>query len=611
MSIQAAIRANIRLDALSYAQKYWEAIDTATSLSCYLMTKYHEYEQLVRKSINPLSYVDPLSFFLDYQSVKILSKYPYLDTKIDTKKVAKSKFDDAESLCRRTNHRFRMRDEGYLFGSSVERVLSNASRKIAHILGDVPSFEQMDFSFGPGAAYGVRGETSVFNKVTSALECSYAMTGILQEFLEEFPGWIPPGIHEVTLIPGSQLTFVPKDAKTDRPICIEPLLNGLMQKGIGTWLRKRLRSFGINLDDQGVNQKLASEAFRCHLATVDFSSASDTIAYRLVMDLLPHSWFEFLEVARCPRYEHEGKWYNFHKFTSMGNAYTFELETLIFYSIAHACCEELGIEVRTGANLSVYGDDVIIPRDAFDLFSEVTVACGFELNQEKSFSKGSFFESCGHDYFDGTFVRPFLLKKRPNKLLPAFYAANTIRRFQSRLKLCIPQRPWESYALACKGGWRRVLESLLRRFDGVYSWVVGCIPRGLRVVGPEGYGDGHLIGELDEAVTSRPSRVTRHRQFDGWWFRSYSERAVKIEISECHPGYALYFTRFQRGDDDDLPRLSSFVEPLDNGSAYTVRNRTRLVLQRILCHSSWQGYKSEFWISSVPHTKETWDCVVR
>jgi hypothetical protein len=73
----------------------------------------------------------------------------------------------------------------------------------------------------------------------------------------------------------------------------------------------------------------------------------------------------------------------------------------------------------------------------------------------------------------------------------------------------------------------------------------------------------------------------------------------------------LYFTRFQRGDDDDLPRLSSFVEPLDNGSAYTVRNRTRLVLQRILCHSSWQGYKSEFWIGSVPHTRETWDCVVR
>lgn len=566
-----------RLDALTYAHKIFEALDTPISLGCHLRLKYGEYRQLVELSIKPQDYVDPRRFFLDYQSVKLLSKYPYLDTGIDTKQVALGKFDDAEDLCRRTNTRFRMRDDGYLFDNRVERVLSNASRKISRILGRVPTLAEMDFSFGPGAAYGVRGETSVYNKVSSALECTYVFAGKLQEFLEEFPGWFPEGIHEVALLPGSQLAFVAKDAKTDRPICIEPLLNGLYQKGVGTWIRKRLKSFGINLDDQGINRKLVSQALELNLATIDFASASDTIAYRLVMDLLPWEWFEFLDVARCPSYEHEGAWKTFQKFSSMGNAYTFELETLIFYALACACCEDLGIEYQTGVNLSVYGDDVIIPRDAYSLFSEASECCGFAINQSKSFREGVFFESCGHDYFDGEFVRPYLIKKRLNKLLPAFYAANTVKRLQRR----VPKGPVSATRNSVA-----VDQALDHRLRDVHAWCVRGIPKTLRVLGPEGYGDGHLISEFDE---SRPSR---HPCWDGWWFRSYTERPVTVEKQEWPMAYALYFTRLPGVVPlTRSPALEKISNAVDNGKGYTVRGRTRLQRTQVFCHGEWQSPK--------------------
>lgn len=564
----------IRLEALSYAQKVWEALDTPVSLGCYLRVKYAEYRQLAELSIKPTDYVDPVSFFKDYQSVKLMSKYPAMDTGIDTRAAALEKFYWAELCCLNTNTRFRSRESGCLFGNRVESVLSNASRKISRILGRVPSLEEMEFSFGPGAAYGVRGETSVFNKVSSALECTYVLTDKLQEFLEEFPGWLPEGIHEVKLIPGSQLTFVPKDATTDRPICIEPLLNGLYQKGLGTWIRRRLKTFGISLDDQGVNQKLASKAQELLLSTVDMKSASDTIAYRLVLDLLPFDWFQELNVARCPSYNLDGAWRTFQKFSSMGNAYTFELETLIFYALACACCEEIGVEFETGVTLSVYGDDVIIPRDAFDLFSEVCEVCGFTVNQSKSFREGAFFESCGHDYFNGCFVRPFIIKKKLNKLLPSFYATNTIKRLQRRF----------SQGTSSFRGYRMgVDQDLCRRLDGVHAWCCRTIPRHLRVYGPEGLGDGHLIAEIDE------SRPTRHPCWDGWWYRTYVDRPVTVAKQEWPMAYALYYTRVQRqGRHDPFDEIPNAV---DNGAGYTVRGRTRVQLIRAFCHSEWHGPK--------------------
>jgi hypothetical protein len=415
MRMHGRVRRRMSMEAVKWATQLWESIDTPVSLSLEILLRYGEFEQVVRKTCNPSDYADPLSFFLDYQAVKALSKFPYLDTGIDRRRKAIDNFLAAEVECAKTNDRIRNQNlpERVLPPSQdVRKVFYLAARKIASILGPVPSLDALDFRFGPGASFGVRGDTSAFKKLTSPLECSFASSQICSEFLSEFPGWIPEGSTPVLQVSGSELSFVPKDAKTDRPICIEPMLNGLMQKGIGSYIRDRLLKFGVNLRRQEINQELARRAYFDGLATVDFQSASDSIAYMLVLDLLPIDWVEFLDISRSPRFYFEGGWYPLQKWSSMGNAYTFELETLIFYALAVSVCTVAGVPYTTGENLHVYGDDVVIPRAAFDLFLEVSTFSGFTINSEKSYVDGNFYESCGADWFMGHNVRPLLLKKR-------------------------------------------------------------------------------------------------------------------------------------------------------------------------------------------------------
>jgi hypothetical protein len=546
-----------------------------------LLFKYGEHRQLAEKKVDPLNYKDPASFYNDYQSVKLLAKYPRLKTGIDTEAVAYKKFLQSEIACMRTNARIRDRDSGEnLFLPHVERIISGAQRKIASILGPVPTLDRFDFRFGPGATFGVRGETSPYNKVIADLECTDAMVGQLSEFLGEFPGWITQDRVDVKIIPGSQLAFVPKDATTDRPICIEPLLNGLMQKGIGSWMRKCLKRYGLDLDDQTVNQGLAERALVRGLSTVDFSSASDTIAYRTVLMLLPIEWVELLDRCRSPNFWDGKHWVSFHKFSSMGNAYTFELETLIFYSIAKACCDELGIRTTIREDISVYGDDVIIPSGAFDLFQEVSEVIGFTINESKSFREGLFFESCGHDYFDGKFVRPFLWKLELTKLTSAFYAANTIRRIARRRNSLLSK------------------EGCDYRFLGVYRRAVGGIPSRLRRKGPEGFGDGHLISDFDEAAPS----LAR----DGWcgyFFDSFQECAILRPPEggvEWPAAYALYSamsasqswdrTVSERALVGDLPNAAAVArlrvaDGIEHSRGYSVRGRTKIKKVRTFCPS--------------------------
>jgi len=87
---------------------------------------------------------------------------------------------------------------------------------------------------------------------------------------------------------------------------------------------------------------------------------------------------------------------------------TNELETLLFLALARATCQYLEV---TSNDVSVYGDDIIIPVEAVPLFTEVLAYSGFTVNQEKSFSVGPFRESCGSDFFLGVDVRPVFIRR--------------------------------------------------------------------------------------------------------------------------------------------------------------------------------------------------------
>lgn len=91
---------------------------------------------------------------------------------------------------------------------------------------------------------------------------------------------------------------VPKSTEIDRVACKEPEINMLLQRCAGTYIRNRLKRVGIDLLDQTNNQSLARKAYSSGLATIDLSSASDSISKSLVMNLLPTDWWSLLDDIR-------------------------------------------------------------------------------------------------------------------------------------------------------------------------------------------------------------------------------------------------------------------------------------------------------------------------
>jgi hypothetical protein len=112
----------------------------------------------------------------------------------------------------------------------------------------------------------------------------------------------------------------------------------------------------------------------------------------------------------------------------MGNATTFPVETLVFWAIAVSCCmfyrnkKYYGVAPwritstltlpRDRRDVSVFGDDIILPTEVVPDLFYMLGSIGFSINSEKSyFGKGlSFRESCGGDFFHGRRMRPFFIK---------------------------------------------------------------------------------------------------------------------------------------------------------------------------------------------------------
>lgn len=391
------------------AQQILHALDCPRALSVSIMLKHSMWDEIANLKINPLDYNDSRSFFRAYQSVKLLSKAKWLPTSIDKEGVAKEKFSEAEKLCSRTNDFWRAYRQSKLqLLPGYERIISSARRKIGKVLGDQLYKWTELCDFGPGADGSTkRGMTSAYNKLTDPGDVTIGAYPYLDVFSEIsslsrlFLGDPETRRLRVEISRGNSVTFVPKNAKTDRPIAVEPRWNMFMQKGLGRYLRMRLKYFGVNLDFQGLNQALAIYgSYTGKYATLDLASASDTVSKELVLALLPEPWLTVFGALRSPAYHLDGEWRSYEKWSSMGNGYTFELESLLFWALASSVHEDV----------AVYGDDLIVPSDSFEAIVRVLELAGFSINTEKSFHLGPFRESCGQDAFLGDPVTPIYWK---------------------------------------------------------------------------------------------------------------------------------------------------------------------------------------------------------
>lgn len=195
-------------------------------------------------------------------------------------------------------------------------------------------------------------------------------------------------------------------------------------------IRRRLKLKGVDLDDNSINKHYARIGSRTgSLATIDLSNASDNIHLGLVKALLPERWYRYIWYTRSPVMELlDGSSMDLNKVSTMGNGFTFELESLIFWALARGVLKALRIR---DTRLAVYGDDIVIHHEAFNGLTQVLEELGMVVNTDKSFRSGPYRESCGGYYYLGADLQPFHVRKPVKLLGDACKLANDVLLFSS------------------------------------------------------------------------------------------------------------------------------------------------------------------------------------
>lgn len=499
--------------------------DVPEMQDAFLLIRERRFAELLDINVNYVSWEGrEISQLKDYrQLLGLYQKLEELEIGVDKEEAAFTKWRAAEEACAQTNDFFRKLDSGYNLLPELSRVLYAAREKIKWILGDCPKVADLALSFGPGATTSVaRKMASAQNKLAETPTCSENLlrSSVFSELCRAMPHWLEAHQVRESRIPDlysgyydheyivahvdiatqlSELVFVPKNARTYRSIVLQSTLDTILQKGIGKWIEERLRKHGVDIKVQKRNRLLAflgslrsDEERGCpEIATFDLSSASDTISYWLVKFLLPTDWFNLLLSCRASDVNYNGTVYHLAQFSSMGNGYTFPLETLIFYALTVATISREG-QLRSIAKCySVYGDDIIIPSACKDAVRHTLESCGFVINTDKSFWEGPFRESCGADYFRGIDIRPTYFTN--------LVSAENLYTFYN----------------AC----------FLKGDEEFQDLVLKYIPKELRRYGPPMYGDGHLhSSEVDYYRT----RESRRCGFSGFYFKSFKRKGCHV-----------------------------------------------------------------------------------
>lgn len=381
------------------------------------------------------------------------------------------------------------------------------------IVNTTTIFENLDV--GPGASVHAL-DTSFYSKVGTGRMSStnLGLNKLYQEFCSTRPRWQSAEncrrelSGDVDLVVGSKLSTVPKNAEISRTICTEPLLNMMFQKGIGAvFVRLLQRRYGICYSGEhefmlqpDKNGELARQGSLTGMfSTIDLSSASDSISNVLIDYLFPKEIVSWLKLTRSPSTElPNGDSVVLHMIASMGNGFTFPLQTYIFASIVRSVYEYLSIPIayprgRALGNFGVFGDDIIVTKEATDLVLETLSVLGFVPNIEKTFVDGDFRESCGYDYHLGVNVRPVYLKRYQtlqdkfsllNRLMDwsmrhRVHLTNTLKHMKDMLgtKLCsVPLYANEESGvrmpliLALESGVKTVIHKEIRSCGYLYSY---------------------------------------------------------------------------------------------------------------------------------------------
>lgn len=485
------MRLSVELE--SVVLEYFQDLGTSFSLKCAILWRHGEFEALLRCSARVEDYDSPADYFCAAAAIAFVKKLPgILDNDDARRSAAVTKWFEGESSCYRTNQRLTPFLYNLERDDRIDAHLSGVRAVVRELIGPCPP-ALLSGRHGPGATFTDRGvATSVPHKMSSDPTLTSDAIWFLPQFLGTAWGRFVASERELSFVRGNRFTTVPKTSLIDRSIAIEPSINVFYQLAIGSALRRSLRaSHGWDLDTaQDVHRQVAARAsVTREFATLDLSNASDTVAYNLVKLLLPRSWFEVMDALRSPMTTHPDRpasWVKLEKFSSMGNGFTFELETVLFSAIAIYVSRLHGSEGVLGSDVFVFGDDIIVRDEVVREVTGLLNYLGFTLNKEKSFAGMSpFRESCGADFWNGADVRPSYLKRDPANVQESFGVANRIYQASQRL-------------VAIRGyGLNRAWRFAVSRVPLPYR----------RCFGPSGLGDAVIHGPKDKWFTKRRNSI--------------------------------------------------------------------------------------------------------
>jgi hypothetical protein len=310
---------------------------------------------------------------------------------------------------------------------------------------------------GPGSSVGAVGEDFYTKLFSSPLTTtSIGLYDSYVNYVSQSGEWANAESFrcarygEARIVEGNRLSCVPKNVDISRTICTEPSLNMFFQLGLGDLLVDRLKSFfGIDLSvQQARNRDLAEDGsfdFKVNrsppkdgLVTIDLSKASDSIGLRMLERTFPRDFLAWLRLLRCKETEMpNGDKVQLNMVSTMGNGFTFPLQTMIFCCVVEACNRVNDYPAERGS-WGVNGDDIICGKFVARSVCRLLTLLGFTVNASKSFFEGPFRESCGADFFQGLPVRGVYVKtlKQPHS---RYAVINQLNLWQVRQGLNLPR----------------------------------------------------------------------------------------------------------------------------------------------------------------------------
>lgn len=229
-----------------------------------------------------------------------------------------------------------------------------------------------------------------------------------------YRGVFQPGDADM---PDSRLTFVHKDYRGPRAIAPIAMWRMFFQQSLMRSMTAALESrkwangrnnplYGyINFTDQSVNGRLAqgSSWDRTH-GTTDMREGSNYVTVEHVSRIFGDRLCSALLALRDTHIVlPNGKSHEIRMHAGMGSATCFPTMALVYSALLHG----------SGVKAYVYGDDIIVPSEKWNLAMRILSDSGLPVNDKKSFNSGYFRESCGIDAYKGVNITPVRVRSLP------------------------------------------------------------------------------------------------------------------------------------------------------------------------------------------------------